>query len=561
MKVPKYSPKRTLTPHVNHRVRFPAVCFAAVLGLVSALTVQATVLDNFLAASPTGWVNTLGSGGSVVQTPPEFIITTGPGGSQFAYSTKTASTFSIAPNSSLELKVNVNSESGGPVAVLGWVPSTGTLANSGYSVSVAPNSFIINKNGSPIFTATPATLTPASCSISLRMIGNNDGSVTLVAGVYKKVATGVGGTTLQFEQTVNDPSGLLSSPGSAALGVKNSSGFAAVHYAFLQVFNTTTTVLDSLTSATLDSRWTIATSGVGGAGYATNPTTSGLELTCPSPAADFMDAYWNANTFELPEGGQLEISIDMVDDSTTAGAFAVLAFAPNSDQTTFQNLKQYFVSSAYITPSPNIYAGKYYGSYSGAFGFLTAGQPPGVHYSLLLAAETNLNGSLNARLQTRVYDNSITDPNDPARLIWQNEWVDTTNIDLSGPEASGTANRAPFLGSPGVFVFGSFNLGGALATTKWTNAVVRVTQLPPQPPIITAQAPAARAIFQPASTPVTFDVTDANNLAATKMSVTINGVTYNSTSGATVTGDGTIVTSMSSGGAAPNGNTIPGPDT
>jgi hypothetical protein len=265
----KTSSPKSLVRIANHRVlhAVPAVCVAALVGLASVLSLQATVLDSFTGAK-TGWTDTL-NGGTIVQSGGEFTITTATPGGSLTYSKKTSSSFAVASGNSLEFRVNVDTVTPGggninPLTILGWVPTSGALLANGYSVSVGAADFVIQKGASVLyatnFTGAGVKLTNSNITIALRMTGSGS-AVTVNARVYKRIGNGVIGNyfTTVFEQTVVDPSGLLAS-GNAALGVKNqaSATGSAAAFSTLQVFNTATIVLDAFDSGTLDTaKWTV----------------------------------------------------------------------------------------------------------------------------------------------------------------------------------------------------------------------------------------------------------------------------------------------------------------
>src|SRR5690348_604719 len=240
---------------------------AASLPLLFCSPLPATVLDNFTGPK-SGWTDTL-NGGSILQSGGEFTITTANPAGSLTYSLKTSTPFTNASGHSVEFRINVDSVTPSslntnPLAILAWVPSSGTVLTNGYSVSVGPADVIIQKGTLPLyttnFTGAGVSLQNASITIALRMTSEGSG-VTVNARVYRRIPNGAPAqyfTTL-FEKTVVDASGLLGA-GTPALGVRNqaSTNGVAVAFSNLQGFDTVPAVLDSFSSGTLDTtKWTV----------------------------------------------------------------------------------------------------------------------------------------------------------------------------------------------------------------------------------------------------------------------------------------------------------------
>ena len=172
MKAKENSSQKSLIRIANYRVRtaFAAACVAALIGLTSALNLQATVLDSFTGGTPSGWTDTL-NGGTVVQSG-VYTITTAPSSGSLTYSRKTGSPFSVAPGNTLEFKVDVVTVTGGatsPLKILGWVPTGGALLANGYSVAVSQTDVTVYKNATVLTNITGLSLQNSSLSIALRM--------------------------------------------------------------------------------------------------------------------------------------------------------------------------------------------------------------------------------------------------------------------------------------------------------------------------------------------------------------------------------------------------------
>ena len=219
MKTKETSSKKPLIRFANHRVlrTVLAAWVAALVGVISVLSLQATVLDDFTGLK-TGWTDTL-NGGSILQSGGEFTVTTAHPGGSLTYSKKTSNSFANLSGHSLEFRVNVDSVSPGSgntnaLAILAWVPAGGGVLANGYSISVGAADVIIQKGASTLyatnFTVAGTNLQNANITIALRMTSSGS-AVTINARVYNRIANGLIGqyfTTL-FEYTVVDASGLI----------------------------------------------------------------------------------------------------------------------------------------------------------------------------------------------------------------------------------------------------------------------------------------------------------------------------------------------------------------
>jgi len=155
----------------------------------------------------------------------------------------------------------------------------------------------------------------------------------------------------------------------------------------------------------------------------------------------------------------------------------------------------------------------------------------------------------NCRIESRIEDLSIADVNDPLRVVYQNEFVDTPAKDPGLGETSGTQIPYTVPNNPGFgagrFVISTFNAGAnpftgsGWAECIYSNAVVRQTAQPPSPPILANVVPSYSSNFVATTSHVSFDVSDVNNLPLSGMGITLNGVTYaNGSGGVTITPGG-----------------------
>ena len=575
MKVTKTSSQTSLIRIANYWVRptFAAACAAALVSLASSLSLHATVLDNFTGTTPTGWTTTL-NGGTIAQSG-VYTITTGTSSGNLTYGLKTGSPFSVAPSVELEFRVDVTSVTSGgtsPQKILGWVPTGGALLANGYCVAVSETALAVYKDATVLTNVTGLTLPNNNLTIALRMSGSG-GTVKINARVYQTISPGVIGLygTCLAETTVVDSSGEFVA-GSAALGVKSqSAGAASVAYDNLLVFNTSTVVLDSFSGGSLDTtKWTVFRKN---SSLGDSVTVGGGVLDCKATLADaaggFAGVYTKANVYSLVDGGKVEFQVDMVNNPAGANSYSAIGYLPIPATPYIYGLVEYHTAHD-LTSTTVTLSGKCYNEWWGGNNVQPPTTTPGVRYTMTMTAENGAAPAGVCRIESRIEDLSVADVNDPARVVWQTEFIDTAAADPGLNETSSgtlypyTATYNPYYGggmSPR-FALSVFNSGlvyPAFAEVTFANAVVRQTAAPPSPPIIANLVPNAfGSNFMSTSALVAFDVTDAANLDATKVTATLNGVTYkNGDTGVTITGGGTPSVHFSLAGVlTPNVNYV-----
>ena len=575
MKATRTNPKTSIIRLANYWVRptFAATCVAALIGLTAALNLHATVLDNFSGAK-TGWTDTL-NGGSVNQAGGQFTVSTAVAGGTVTSSQKTSTPLALSTGNALEVQANVASVSPGSgnpstLSIVGWVPTGGQLLANGYSLVFGSQDFIIQRNGTALFTtnfsAVPLTHQNANVKLLLRITANSDGSATLLGRVYIQVANGQSSMfNVVFEQTVTDATGITGS-GFAALGAKNQTSptGATVAFSLAQYFITTSTLLDTFTGSSVDTtKWQIY--AMGNAGDSVTESAAGLNVKAGlSVSGGFAGVFTKTAAFPIAAGGQVEFQVDMVDDSLSsgggAGSYAVLGYLPNLNPAYLATLTEYHIAHDSVSESV-IASGKGYNCWWGARNDIQPPvAPPGVRYVLTMSGETNFAGSVNCRIDSRIEDLKFA-VNDPARLVYQSLAVDTTNFDAWSETGYLGPIPGPFVNVNGVMSIGTFNSGVLpYSEVLFKNAVVRKTVPPPSAPILTDLVPAFGANFVASASVVSFTAADnnGNNIPTTGMSITLNGVTYTSASpGVSFSGaPGTVVTMTLSGALAAQVNYV-----
>jgi hypothetical protein len=525
-----------------------------ILTLALALSIQATVLDNF-SGPKTGWTDTLNSG-SVTQSGGQFTVATANNSGALTYSRKTSAAFSNLAGHTMEFRVDVNAVTPGngdanALAILSWVPSGGAVLGSGYSISVGAEDVKIQKGASVLFatnyTAAGTSIQNTNVTLVLRMTPSGSG-VSVNARVYKRIGNGVIGqyfTTL-FEMTAVDPAGLIGTAGNVALGVKNqaSATGASASFANLQVFDTTNSLLDDFNSNPTLAGWTVFKKNAPVGDSVTVNSSGQLDVlsTIVDTSGGFAGAYSANKTFKIVDGGRVEFQLDVVNNPGGENSYSALSYLPVASDQFIYALYSYHLAHDFIGHTV-VLSGKGYNEWwAGRNDIQPPTTPPGARYILTMTGE-----GTNCRIESRIEDLSVADVNDPARVVFQAEFVDTPAADPGLNDGAG-GNPLPYLNFDGRFLITTFN-SGALppnwAEVIYDNAVVNQTLPPLAAPILANIGPAFGANFLPAaSSTVAFDATDTANLPLDGMVVTLNGVRYtNGSPGVTITPSGATSTS------------------
>jgi hypothetical protein len=550
----KYSPSRPLTSRTLSRTGF----FTVILSQLLCGPLSAVVLDNF-SGPKTGWTDTL-NGGTVVQSGGQFTITTAVGDGALTYSRKTSTNFANALGATLELRVDVNAvtpanNATNVLAVLAWVPTGGAVLGSGYSLAVGAADVMIRKGSTVLyatnFTAAATSLANTNVTLVLRLTPSG-GSMNVNARVYRRIANGLIGQygTAIFEITAVDSAGIIGVNGNAALAVVNQASPSGAFASFgnLQAFSLSTTVLDNFDVNNGLAGWSTFKKDA--------PDTvveSGGQVECQayvtSAAGGFAGLYYTAKTFKIVDGGRVEFQFDLVNNVAGANSYPVLGYLPGGGLPALYSLTEYHLASD-LAVHTVVVAGKQYGSWWAGRNDI---QPPtsNVRYILTMTGE----GS-NCRIESRIEDLSM-DVNDPARIAFQSEFVDTPNQDPGLNETA--SSKLPYLNLDGNFAISVFSAGAQPADAIFDNAIVTQTLPPPAAPSIANIAPTFGANFLTASsTVVSFDASDNLNVPLGNMSLTLDGIRYtNGSPGVTITPTNTVATTRHfalSGALAANAN-------
>jgi hypothetical protein len=518
------------------------------LALMLGLSVRATMLDDFNSATRSGWTDTLNSG-AVTQGGGLLTIATANNNGALTYTRKTAVGITNDTGHTLELRVDVSTVSPAngdpnPLAILAWVPNGGAVLGSGYSLSVGAQDVKIQKGATVLhavnYASAGTNIQNTNITLVLRLTPSGN-TVSVNARVYRRIANGVIAQyfTAFFDYTVVDSANLIGTGGNAALGVKNQNSTTGSTVAFdnLQLFDTVSSVLDDFDSDLSASKWTIFRKNPGlGDSVSVHDGQLDVQATIADDSGGFAGVYSSERTFKIVDGGRVEFQLDIINNIGMSGSYSALGYLPVASPQYIYGIVSYHVANDAIGHTVVVNGKGYNEWWGGRNDIQPPYLPPGCRYRLTMTGE----GS-NCRIESRIEDLSVADINDPTRVVWQTEFVDTPAAD-AGLNESSMANPFPYLNFDGRFIITTFN-SGALPPTAPTwaeilydNAVVTQTLPPKSAPVLANVAPAYGANFLPANTTVSFDATDATNIPLNNLVVILNGVRYtNGSPGVTIT--------------------------
>ncbi len=511
----------------------------------SSLAASAVVLDNFNDNLKSDWTDTL-SGGSVIESSQQLQIGTATAAGSVTATRKTSEAFTNTAGHTLELRVNVNAVSPpsntNVLAMLGWVPTGGTLLANGYSLSAGATDVKLQKGAATLWTANLASgIQNSNVTLVLRMTPAGS-AMTVNARVYKQTGSQVlQNYTVLAEYTASDAAGLIGSGGHATLGVMNQAAVtnALVWFDDLQVFELNNGVLDNFNVADGLSGWSVAKKN-----GADNVVEGGGQVTCTGWIASgggFATAYNTAKTFKIVDGARVEFRVTVVQHNTLDNTYSLLGYlpSPGSGNQNVYNLVLYHIADkdpAGAGGSTKLANGK---NYNGWWSFISPSVPAPdgtrrLQYSLAMTGE-----GANCRVETRIEDLSVG-VNEPGRVPYQNVFVDTAAEDLE-PAGIGQAelSDSPYLYLNGNFTIGTFNDGLMTAPVEvvFDNAEYGETIPANADPSIQDVSPMHQANFVAATNAVSFSVLDDTNTPLDNIVLTLNGVVYtNGSPGVTITG-------------------------
>lgn len=516
------------------------VCGLAGLGL--AFAASATVLDDFNDNTKTGWTDSNPGGGAVPggqEAGGQFTFNLPAVGQPFfVASTKTSTSYELKEGRTLEFRVDMVSGLGpDSFTVMGFIPqATGANTLAGYGIAKSESDILITKGINKYFynenVSPPVKNENVTLVLNLKVKG---GEVYITARVLDKD----NGDSVLWERSFVDTTAAdalvdgTDDPAAPYLGVGNfvlylyadggqdPAGYQVV-YDNAEVFVCDTEVVDDFNDNTRTG-W-----------QDSNPMSeqlppaeeAGGQFTFNMPMVGqpyFMASTKQTRSFELAEGTRHEFHVDMV-SGQGPDSFAVLAFIPDatgantlagygiakseSDILIIKGMNQYFYNE---NPTPSI-------------------KNTNVRLSIELTVR---NGNVEGRC--RVFD---TDDND--NVLFDKSFVDTPAAD---PLVDGTdSHPAPYITSGNIVLYLYADEGKDAAGYQVVLDNLGACAPPSagnEAPVITDVLPAKGANFLAAPAQVTFKASDDKALPDAGISVTLNGTTYTTANGLTLSGSAT----------------------
>jgi hypothetical protein len=532
----------------------------ALLAALLGFSAHATVLDNFNDNTKTGWTDFTFQPGFGIPTEAggQFRFEQPPAGqSIFSASQKTSERFELKEGRNIEFRTDV--VQGGAkdsFAILAFIPTSGSPGTlGGYGLAKSTTDILITKGINKYFVAedgAAANLKQDNITLVLGL-SVRGGSVFINAKILDKDAN----NAVLWERTVVDTAAadVLSDGTDDPAAPYVTSGYFTLYlyqdfdagapespytavYDNAEVFVTDTAVVDDFNDNT-KTGWTDFTFQPGFG----IPAETGGQFRFEHPPAGqsiFSASQKTSKVFTLSEGDRVAFSVDVIEGGAK-DSFAILAFIPTSGSP--GTLGGYGLAKSttdfLITKGIN----KYFVAEDGAPANLKQNN------ITLNLAMTVRNGSVHI-------DASILDKDANNAVIWSRSVVDTASADVL---SDGTDDPpAPYLtaGYFTLYLYQDFDAGAPESPYKayFDNAIVAAPPVAANvAPIISEISPTKFGNFLPASTTISFKVTDDAALDPAGLAVVLNGTRRTSTNGLNVTGTGSTRT-VSLGGLEANRN-------
>lgn len=535
-----------------HRIHLISVVLGIVFVSLSSQTIHARVLDNFDNNTKTDWKDFTFVPGFGLPTVSggQFKFVQPPAGQAvFSASTKTSEAFTLQDGRTIEFRVDLVKGNGKDAfAVMAFIPTSSSASTlGGYGFAKSTTDILVTKGiGKYFINEDPAVpIKNENITMVLSLTGKGT-SVVINAKVLDKDSD----NAVIYDKTVVDTAGAdvlrngTDSPSAPYFGSGNFVLYCyqdfdknapqdtyEVTYDNVEVFVLDNTVVDNFDDNN-KTDWKDFTF-VPGFGL---PTESGGQFKFVQPPAG--QAVFSASTktsraFDLVDGERLVLSVDLV-QGNGKDAFAVLAFIPTSSSASTLAGYGFAKSTTDILLTKGI--GKY---------FHNENPTPAIkneNVTLVL--------SLEGRAGSVIINGKVLDKDNNDAVIFDKTVVDTPAADVLRNGTDSPA--APYFGSGNfvLYCYQDFDKNAPQDTYEVTydNAIVAGPPVAANTlPIISDLRPVEFSNFLPASTQISFKVTDDKPLDNAKIVLTLNGVSHSATNGLTVTGTGNIRTASMGG--------------
>ncbi len=518
-------------------------------GLVAASLVvflgsaQARVVDNFDDNTKTDWKDFTFVPGLGVPTESggRFKFSMPPAGQAlFSASTKTSETFTLQDGRTLEFRVDLVSGNGKDAfAILAFIPTSSSASTlAGYGLAKSTTDMLMTKGiGKYFYNENP---TPAIKNENVTLVLTLTGKGTSVI-INGKVLDKDSNNAVIFEKTVVDTSGadiLSDGKDDPAAPFLTAGNFVLYCYQDFdrnapqdvyevifdnaQAFVTDSTVVDNFDDNT-KSDWKDFTF-VPGLGL---PVETKGRFTFSQPPAGqalFSASTKTSRTYDLLDGERLELRVDLV-SGNGPDAFAVLGFVPTTSSASALGGYSLAKSTTDILITKGI--GKY---------FYNEDPTPAIK-----SENVTLVLSLTGQGTSVIINAKVLDKDANNAVIFEKTVVDTAAADILSDGTDSPA--APNFGSGNLvlYCYQDFDSKAPQDVYEVIYDNLEISAAPAKanlaPSIATIQ-PSEFANFLPATTQISFAVSDDKPLADDKIAVTLNGQTYTSANGLKLTGAG-----------------------
>jgi len=523
------------------------VYFSLGLCLIASGGLQGRVLDDFNDGVKTSWedftfipdfgIPAEGSGQF------KFYQTPSPVGQPiFSGSVKTSETFDLQDGRTIEFRIDmVDGYGQDSFAVLGFIPTANDPKSlAGYAIAKSSTDVLITKGIGKYFYNENPTPAIKNTNVTLVLTLTGEGANVVIRG---RILDKDNANAVLFDQTFVDtpaedvlsdgddknPSTPYLATGRFVLFLYQDYLAGTDHYEVTldnaQVFELKRTVIDDFNDGVKTS-WEDFTF-IPDFGIPAEGNGQFKFYQTPSPVGQpiFSGSVKTSETFDLQDGRTIELRIDMI-DGYGQDSFAVLGFIPTANDP--KSLAGYAIAKS----STDVLITKGIGKY-----FYNENPTPAIKNTNVTLVLTLTGEGPNVVIQGRVLDKDNANA-----VLFDQTFVDTPAEDVLS-DGDDKNPSTPYLatGRFVLFLYQDYLAGTDHYEVTLDNAVVWA---PPsdasKAPEISNVQPANYANFLPATTTISFQVTDDKPLADDGISVTLNGTVYTRANGLAVTGTGSM---------------------
>jgi hypothetical protein len=400
------------------------------------------------------------------------------------------------------------------------VPIGSSIANlQGYGFAKGRNDFLFSKALNQYFYASSPDPRIKNDNITMVLRLTGSGANVIING---RVLDKDDNNRVIYEYTVTDtpasetvpqaegrPASYVGLPGNFALLNYKDTGQLDSILVFdnAQAFDMQNIVLDDFNDNT-KTGWADTLNG----GTVTEANQQFTLRTAPINQTIFTSSRKTSQTFRIQDGGRVEFSVDVITSLLDNDAYAVLGYV--TDPAGVGSLRAYHLAQS----ADQIFAGKEYNRWWFGETFVA-------NQSNVRLIQTYTGEGASVRVNSRI-ENLAVGVNDPARILFQNEFLDTSGNDV-GIAPNGDSGGA-YTNAEGTFLLYAFYAGPGVsgaADIVYDNALVNYA-VPGSlnvSPSISDLSPEDGANFVAPATSVTFIVNDDKTIPLANIELFLNG--------------------------------------